>query len=563
MNNMKKERKLSKRARILLFSGGGVGLLAVGIILFVLLTSQFLPQSTGEHLAMNSLPDTIPGLVYFKEGSAYLYENGQPTLLAENMYDPDDPAAAESLNYSFDIATKSFAYMQLAEDKSYTLQLYQNGATTLISRNVDKNCSLFNYQRIAYILQANQTSGTGMLMLYDAGARKLLDSNIVAGSPRFSKDGSTLYALATASGLKNSTLRIYKKANGWASSELLKGVDTLSWCSADGSRFLAATQLSDKLANCQLGNGNSVKEFKNVYITAVSADESVFYLLADYNEKTSLGTLLVADTKTLHTRELARNVQIFSPTSTTDLSKGILFCKPGETEGVSDVYYGSVQGYTLRLAKNCSQSTLQYTVLNTETNTGYMLVKKADESQNALYTLRFDNRKVVATTLDTGYLHEIIYFEKPDSITYIKNGTATVAELYTAKDSKKTLVTKSAGAIFDVYSSAYYGTAILSNNGDSLLTFTNVVVLENVSDSPFQGHPTAYIYGTLNLFYGKTGELKTIADNVRADTFNIIHANADMSEVYYMVLTEKKNDLYLYKNGVSQLICAGIDAVSW
>lgn len=529
-------------------------ILAVAIIavLLILLLPAKKP-APAEHDILNSLPSDIACVPYLKNGSLYIMQDGESSLISEKVYDDDDVEKAQLFDYVWSCAGSELLYLKNAEDCG-ELMHYKNGSNQLIAKGVTSWCTVEKMDRAAYIIDEDSALQTGMLMLYYNNSSILLDINVQPSSVRFSSDGNYLYALKCHDTSELSTgigdlIRYDMQGKG----EIIqKDVYGINWISYDGSSYICLSQNADTITyDYLIVSGERSITITGVYAANISDDRSMMYLLADFNSELEMGTLYALSIADLNKRELAQNVAYINPGGITDLTQGILYSTPGDMAGRYDINYVTSSGKIYTLISDGFEESLYTIYLNTQKQTGYILMHGVSADRHTLHYVKWSNGSIEDKKLDE-HVHEIIYYEACDSILYIKNGSGNTADLYMVTgDQERKLVAEGTGAIYNSADQSYYSCSLLSNDGKKALYFTNLI---NTEESELESHPIASLYGTMHIIDLETGKSTEISKQVVANAALSIMADANMENIYFMTLNGERLNLCQYASGETAIL---------
>ena len=526
------------------------------VVALVLLLPEKNPAAA-EHDILNSLPESVTCVPYLKNGSLYIYKDGQARLISDGIYENDDIEEAQLFDYVWSQSSDELLYLKNAED-SGELMHYKNGSNQLIAKGVTSWCTIDKMDRAAYIIDEDSALQTGMLMLYYNNASILLDINVQPSSVRFSSDGNYLYALKCHDTSELSTgigdlMKYDMEGNREIVQENVYGVN---WLSRDGSAYICLSQNADTITyDYLIVSGERSVTINNVYAASITDDRSMIYLLADYDTELELGTIYSLTLDNLRQRELAQNAAFMNSGGITDLTQGILYSTPGDMAGRYDINYVTSSGRTYCLITNGFEQSLYTIYLNTQQQTGYILMHGVSADRHTLHYIEWSNGRIEDKKLDE-HVHELVYYEACDSILYIKNGSGNTADLYMVTgDQERKLVAENTGAIYNSADESYYSCSILSNDGKKALYFTNMI---NTEESELESHPIASLYGTLHMIDLETGTSTEISKQVMANAVLSIMSDASMENIYFMTLNGERLNLCQYASGEVTVLDEGI-----
>jgi len=528
--------------------GAGTVILIALIIAFSPLIGSFSPHSSGEHTPANALPQKVEYLPYFKDGAMYYQKDGNKITAAASIYDPTSDALVSDSNYAMDMDNGSVVYIETGADAA--LQFFNGTDTKLLGKQVLNFKTIKGLNTIAFVGK-DVSSQLGFLYLYYNGKVTPIDKDITPDSIRFSQDGKYLFALKPNSspGVQNRLMRYDMTGK---STILDNQCGDIIWISKDGKSFITGGAASDSTYNYKIYNNNGKKSIKisNIYNPIISADQSVLYVISDYDSTTLKGTLMAVDTATLKTKVLANDISNTNSAALTDISKGIVYdIKVSDDLGLYDIYYTDIKGNNLKLVKNAYESTLYSIALNTEKKQGFLLVQGSSIEKNGLYQISWSDKTLTSKTIVTGSIDGMVYFEKPNCVTFVKNPSANKAELYMVSyGGQPTLLTDDCAVSFDKNYSLFNSQSMVSNDGKKVMYFTDYAAKDDTgTDSS----------GTLMLLDTVTGAKVEVAKNVSTAAGYIPTMDATMTNIYYLVKNNDLYDLYYYNGADSTLIDSG------
>lgn len=537
-----------------------LSIILVVIIAIVASLVILLPEkkpAAAEHDILNSLPASVKCVPYLKNGSLYIFEDGQSQLISDSVYEEDDIDKAQLFDYVWSQSSNQLIYLKNTDDIG-ELMFYENGSNRLIAKGVTSWCTVDKMDRAAYIIDEDTTLQTGMLMLYYNNASILLDINVQPSSVRFSSDGNYLFALKCHDTSELSTgigdlMKYDMEGNREVVQEDVYGVN---WLSRDGSAYICLSQNADTITyDYLIVSGEHSVTISNVYAASITDDRSMIYLLADYNSELELGTIYSMTLDNLKQRELAQNAAFMNASGITDLTQGILYSAPGDMAGRYDINYVTSSGRTYCLISDGFEESLYTIYLNTQQQTGYILMHGVSADRNTLHYVEWSNGRIDDKKIDE-HVHELVYYEACDSILYIKNGSGNTADLYMVTgDQERKLVAENTGAIYNSADESYYSCSLLSNDGKKALYFTNLI---NTEESELESHPIASLYGTLHIIDLETGTSTEISKQVMANAVLSLLSDANMDNIYFMTLNGERLNLCQYASGEVSILDEGI-----
>ncbi len=549
--------KPTKKAVITFTSIFSVIILALGIYLTVQFINRFSPTITDKHQIMNALPNSISATVVLKDGGLYLCSKDSQTLIDANVYDSKNNASASQVAYFWD-DTKSRLYYLADVSGQKNLMQYSIGdkKPTLICKNVSSWTISPDKQKLAIVTHADTTGMRGNLLLVEDGVSTLLEAGCAkTQATYFSGDSSTLYALVGNKPM--SELRMYR--NGTVTTALDE-MFAFVWTSNNGNSYMTVEMgktITNEQSAIRLYNytvhtvdGKRV-QFKDAYYLEISPDGSVIYIMHSYDEKTQLFTLTAIDTVTLNTSKIAENVFTVNTQAVTDCAQGVVYALESSVADMYDIYYfDTIRNKSNIILKNTYAESTNKIAINPAKQNGYVL--SVINNTQKLYEIIFENGNIKTEIVsikngkkDVQQMHEILYYEACDQLVISANASATSVELYCFDGKKSKKLINDCGAIYD--GGEYFSCSMLTNDGKYLIYLKDVVAIDETDDDKFADHPTAQIYGKLRLFNTETAEFTIINDDVLADSFDCIQADASGSNLYYSKLTlSGKYDIYHY-----------------
>ncbi len=533
--------KSSKKTAALLGGAATVCLIALLSAVWYFST-RFAPLSTGEHIVANRLEETIPFVPYFKDGNIYMLRNGETLLAAENVYDPAAEDPVYTADYAIDAASGKMLYVS-----GGALYLFTGEETLLLGSGVSSWRTVAGMEAVAFTTAMDGSGTLGLLYLYRNGVTVPLDTGVVSNTIRFSQNGQYLFAEKPNTYPQiRSRLICYEAATG-ASVVVDENCAPVMWVSGSGSAVITGESFDDTLYSYRIfaQNFKKNKTFENVYYPSVTDDQSIVYLLCNYDLTARSGDLIAVDLQNLRSKKLAENVSFFNSEAVTDPAKGIVYsvCDSFE-EGLYSIYYCDIEGRSTRLVRNTDEDTLYNVAVNSEKNTGFLLAPGATLQDNAVYLLKWKNGSIETQRVASGYVENLTYYELSDTATYLKNPQNSKAELYAVDgNGEPRLLCGDAGTIYSSENRSYSAQTVLSNDAEKMLYFADIQI----------GESSAETSGILKLF--AAGESIVIAGEVSSSYMSAPIVNADMSEIYYCVKKGNKLfDLYRYAGGESRLL---------
>jgi hypothetical protein len=501
---------------------------------------RFGRESTGEHPLANKLNDDISYLPYLKDGNIYYFDGTSSTLVAENAYNAQAEDPVFTANYGIDAKTGKMIYVS----NDNTLYLY-DGTVKKIAENVTSWRTGGDMTNISFTTKWFNTTESGALFMYSGGNISLVDTGVTVSTVRFSQDGTCLF-YEKSNLPPNIRSSLYKYKDGVRT--LVHGSSySVLWVNTDGTRLITGENFDDGLYSYRIFTDDLKKqyEFENVYFSEVSDDQSIAYLLCNYNMDIKSGTLIAVDLSTLKTKEISSIASFFNSSAVTDSSKGVVYSVLTDYESnFYSVFYGDVSGNSIRLIRNTTEESLYNVIINPALKDGYLLSYGATKNNSGIYYISLKKNTVEATRIASGNVDGITYYEENHLVTYIKNPSNGIAQLYRVdKTGENVLITENCGAIYSASSATYQSASVLSSDKKTMY-FNNIVT----------GNTTVDISGTLYV------DGKMINENVSASYMEAPVADSTFKNIYYLKQSEKL-DLYLYDGTESTLIASNVDGI--
>ncbi len=520
-----------------------VCLIVGGVLIYQHLT-RIGANSTGEHKIANKLNDTIDVIPYLKDNNIYYYENGKKTLIAENVYDETSENAVYTADYAIDKNSKRMLYTS-----NGTLYLYDGTENIEIAKNVTAWRTSEGLENIAFTTEFQDRNDLGNLFLYSDGAVTLLDTAITPTTLRFSQSGNCIFA-EKPNPYPNTRSKIFRYELDGTRTLLHENSYSIFWTNDDGSCAITGENFDDSLYSYRIfaDDFEEEKNFSNVYYAEVSTDQSILFILYDYDFDLQKGTLGAVDLSSLDHMDIATDVSFFNLSAVTDSSKGVIYSVCTDfSHGKYSIYYGDIDGTNTRLIKNTTEESLYTVAINTEKKSGYILTYGDMPNNGGIYYVKWDGSDLETVRYDTGYVDSLVYYELTDTVTYIKNPSAGHAELYLlSADGTKTLMAKNCGITYNSSSQQYSSAAVLGNDTKTLMYFSDIVTGTTAVDTK----------GTLKLSTGKI-----IDSSVSSAYMEAPITCGNIKEIYYIKETDQGKDLYYFDGLKSHLIETDVDGM--
>ncbi len=523
----------------------------VALTVFVCYLFSFHPKSSGEHRIKNSLNEKISIAACFKDGNIYYFNGTEKTLVAENCYDVNSENPVYTADYA--ISKESGKMIFIADKKLY---LSENGDASLIASNVTsfKTSNSMNVIAFTTPWRENRDSSLGTLYLYDGVKVIPVDQGITVSSVRFSQNGNCFYAEKpnVYPEIHSRLIRYDLNGNGKV---VVDSCMPVMWISDDGSTVITGESYDDSLYSYVIYGSNFKKnvQISNVYYPSVSEDKSILYLLANYNEDKKTGKLIAVDLRSFKQKELATDVSFFTTDSVTNSSAGVVYSSLTDKDnGYYSVYFCDIKGKSTRLVRNTDENTIYSVAINTDSNDGYILAPGKTRTDCAVYYIKWKNGKLDTVKLDSGYVDGLVYYERNNIATYIKNPSADGCDMYVADKSTVSLLTDFCGANYNSGTQNFTSLSVLSNDGENVLMFNNIEL----------GNTEADIYG--NLFIKKdSASPAKLGENISSSYMSSPIVSGDFSQIYFCKRkTATLFDLYYYNGENAVLIEENINGIA-
>ncbi len=501
-------------------------------------------KSSGEHKIANKLNDSIDVLPYLKEGNIYYYKNGEKTLVAENVYDHDSENPVYTADYAIDEKSKKMLFTS-----EQNLYLFDGEETSLIGRNVTSWRTSEGLENITYTTKWQNRDDLGTLFLYKNGETILLDAGITPTTVKFSQSGNCLYA-EKPNTFPEIRSKLFRYDLDGTKTKVHDSSYSIFWLNDDGSTVITGENNDDSLYSYRIFTKNFEKEynFSNVYYAEVTQDQSILYILYNYDYDMQKGILAAVDLHSLKFKDIAKEVSFFNLSAVTDASKGVVYsiCTD-EMNGYYSIFFGDISGKSTRLIKNTTEESLYTVAINSEKKSGYILTYGDTPNNGGVYYIKWKGSDLETKRLETGYVDSLFYYELTDTVTYIKDPASGHAEIYLLNSSgAKTLMAKKCGVTYNNSSQQYTSASVLSNDTKTLMYFTDIETGNTLVDTK----------GTLKLSKGKT-----IDENVSSAYMEAPITCGNIENVYYLKETETGMDMYFYNGNESILIDTNVDGM--
>jgi len=521
-------------------------LTVIFVVLGVLIFQHFTRvgfRSTGEHPLANKLHEEIEILPYLKDGNMYYYCNGNSSLIAEDVYDSlaDDPVF--TADYAIDKDSGKMLYT-----KNGVLYLFDGNNTIKIAENVTSWRTAQGLNVISFTTPWHNSKDKGVLFLYLNGTVSAVDTGVTNATVKFSQSGNCLFYEKENQYPKIRTQLYRFDLSG--TKDLVHGSSyPLMWVNDDGTQIVTGENIDDGLYSYRVFSKNLKKQksFDNVYFSEVTDDKSILYMLYDYDYDLRKGTLAAVDLYTLKTKEIAKNVSFFNVSAVTDASKGVLYSVLTDEENqYYSIYYGSIAGKSTRLIHNTTEDSLYNVAINSNKMEGYVLSLGATKINGGIYSIKWDKNGLITNRIDSGNVDSLIYYEESHSITYIKNASEGVAELYfTDFSGNIRLLTDLCGVTYSSTSQTHSSSSVLSKNTRDFMFFRNIKT----------GKTTVDTSGTLFVNENK------IDENVSSGYMEAPITDASFSAIYYLKKSEDKMDLFMFNGTDTTLIDTDVQGI--
>ncbi len=541
MKTKKKTTTVRNKPLLWLLAGVLTVVLIACAVLFFLWSSRFGKESTGEHPIANQLSDSIDILPYMKDGNIYYYKNGVSTLIAENAYDTESDEPAFTANYGIEAKTGKMVYLSEG-----VLYLFDGSTVNKIAENVTSWRTGGTMEYISFTTKQSNSTKTGLLYMYTGGVISLVDTSVTVATVRFSQNGCALF-YEKENVYPNVRSTLYKYENG-VRTVVHESSYPVLWVNSDGTRLITGENYDDGLYTYRLFTDDLSRtyEFSNVYFSEISDDQSIAYLLCDYDLERNAGTLIAVEMSTLKTKKLASSVSFINSSAVTDSSKGIVYSVLSDYErDLYSIYYGDISGNSIRLILNTTEESLYNVIVNSENKDGYILSYGATKNNGGVYYFTYDKSAIETTRLASGYVDALNYYEESHSVTYIMEPSGNVARLYHSdKSGNTTLITDACGVTYSEASMNYSSQSVLSSDNKALY-FNDIVTGDTTVDTK----GTMLLSGTVIDF------------NVSSAYMEAPVADRYFNKIFYLKEENGKLDLYLYENASKTLIAQDVHGI--
>ncbi len=501
-------------------------------------------KSTGEHKIANKLNDSIDVIPYLKDNNIYFYKNGEKTLIAENVYDKNNENAVYTADYAIDKNSNQMLYTS-----NSTLYLYDGAKNIKIADGVTAWRTSEGLENVVFTTKYQEREDLGSLFLYSEGVITSLDDGVNPTTVRFSQSGNCIFA-EKPNPYPQIRSKLFRYELDGTKTKLHDDSYSIFWTNDDGSSVITGENNDDSLYSYRIFAKNFKKEFNfsNVYYAEVSADQSILFILYNYDYDMQKGTLAAVDLHSLKIKDIANQVSFFNLSCVTDSSKGVVYsiCTD-ELQGQYSIFYGDVSGNSTRLIKNTTEESLYTVAINSEKKSGYILTYGDTPNNGGIYYIKWKGNELETTRYDIGYVDSLFYYELTDTVTYIKNPSSGHAELYLlSSDGTKSLMAKQCGITYNNSSEQYTSASVLANDTKTVMYFLDIVTGSTAVDTK----------GTLKLSNGIT-----VDENVSSAYMEAPITCGNIEEIYYLKETDSGKDMYYFNGKESILIETGVDGI--
>lgn len=501
-------------------------------------------KSTGEHKIANRLNDNIDLVPYLKDNNIYYYKNGEKLLVAENVYDENAEDPVYTADYAIDAKTKKMLFTS-----NQALYLFDGTKNKKIAENVTAWRTSEGLEAIAFTTKFQNRDDLGNLFLYKDGSIILLDTGVNPVTVKFSQGGNCIFAEKPNVFPKIRSMLFRYYLNG-TKEKLLDSSYSVFWTNDDGSAVITGENNDDSLYSYRIFAENFKKEynFLNVYYAEVTEDQSILYLLYNYDYDMQKGILAAVDLNTLKFKDIAKEVSFFNLSGVTDASKGVIYSVCSDyAQDYYSIYFGDISGKSTRLIKNTTEESLYTVAINSDKKSGYILTYGDVPNNGGVYYIKWNGNNLETVRYEAGYVDSLFYYEQTDMVTYIKNPSSGHAELYLLNsDGAKTVMTKKCGVTYNDSAKQYTSASVLSNDTKTLMYFTDIITGKTMVDTK----------GTLKLSSGIT-----IDNSVCSAYMKSPITCGNIKEIYYLKETDDKKDLYYFNGKESLIIETDVDGI--
>lgn len=523
---------MNKKARhITLILISAVCLIALFCTLFFILLKD---NSAEEHKIKNSLKENIDIVPFYSQGNLLAYKNGEVITLAQNVYDTTSAEPLYSADYAMD---KDGNIVYVSDNKLY---LNKDGNTKLLISNVIAWRVNNDFSRIAFITNTIADATIGNLYVFD-GEVKILDTNVLTTSMRFSNNGEILYAQKKNLYPKTKYMLLeYKDGNGEVK---LEECDELKLVLDNA--FIFGRQ-SGELSQYTVFSANFKKsvQIDKTFYPSVSENGKKIFFLKNYTYPQECGTLVSIDAKTLKQTEIASQVSLFSSDVVTNSNQGIVYTRADGNETFSIFYKSFSNKKEVRLIRQADESAIYNVAVNTDKKTAFILTTAPRRIDSAIYHLDFSG-ETVSKKIASGYVDSLTYYEEFDKVTFVLDPETDAFTYLIDKDGNKTEICQGVATAFDNTLRKFSAKSVLIDNEGASVYFCAQEKDAN----------------KCKMYLIKDGKQNLLAENVLTEEFFVPIIQRDAKKIFYCAEQDGKVNLYLYSETGIECIAKEIDGI--
>lgn len=507
------------------------------IALFCTLFFVFFKQNddSGEHTIKNTLKESIDLVPFYSNGNILAYKNGEVISLAQNAYDETSTDPLYTADYAMD---KEGNIVFVSDKKLY---LNSGGNVKQLINDVVAWRVSNDFSRIAFITSTVQDATLGNLYIYD-GEVKILDTNVLTTSMRFSQDGKTLYAQKKNfyPKTKYMLLEYSDKSQGEIK---LEECDELKLVL--NNAFVFGGQ-SGELSKYTVYSSDFKKNvtIDKTFYPSISDDGKRLFFLKDYTYLQECGTLISLDAKTLRQTQIAQQVSLFSSDVVTNSNQGIVYTRADGEETFSVFYKAFSDKKEIRIMRATEESSIYNVAVNTDKKTAFLLTVAPRRIDNAIYFIDFSH-ETVTKKIANGYVDSLVYYEEFDKITYLLEPETNVIGYLADNEGNQTKLYQNVVTEFD----------------NTLRKFSaKTVLLDEFGASVYfcmQDKDPA----KCKMYLLKDGQEKLIAENVLTEEFFMPIIQKNGKQIFYCAEEDGKVNLYRYTENGVECIANEIDGI--
>ncbi len=503
-------------------------LLASAVICVSCTDSSRLPNKSTD---INALGESMPEILWFKDGDIYNRNGGETLKLAESAYDADNDSPVYTADYAIDKNSDKIVYVS-----ENALYYFDGKKRVKIAENVKSWRTNSDMRTIVFTLPWSESgTETESLFIYRNGETV----HCGTGFSDITLTESCVYALKQ-NVYPHVRYTLYRFDFDGNRELINSNVPKIMW--ASDSTVLCGESADGTLYTYYAIKRNKCTVINDVYYASVTDGGSTLYAIADYDTVIASGKLISLSLDGFSQRVLAENVHFFSTDAVTEPDKGIVYSVCTDKEkGRYSVYYCTLNGKSVRLLHNTSADAMYNIAINSENGTGWLLSKGAQPGDGAIYRIKL-NRTLETERVATGDFASLVYYGLTDSVTFAESPESGDGHLYIADDSGVRLL--ASNCVSERDASGYRAQCVLSRGGNKLMYFSSLA-----SDG--------------SIFSGRLCVTPdtVIAENVASGYTVAPVTYGELDEIYYLVPSNGRYDLYFYSGGSTELIETGVDGL--